>query len=200
MISRLAWSSYQRRNPDAPWLTQQMIEFLKGYLKPTDVFVEFGSGRSTAWLARRVGRMISIEHHAEWHKEITGVLFQQKITNTQYICTADDPGSYIAAADATLAGVKPDLILIDGIHREHCAEWALRVIKPGGVILIDNVNWFLPWETFSPPKFGTHPGSRLEKWLNFDRVTRAWRRNWTSNNITDTAAFFAPVDWSGVSG
>lgn len=193
IMSRMAWSSYQRRNPDAPWLTQAMIEFLKGYLRPTDTLVEFGSGRSTMWLARHVGRMISIEHHKAWHAKITGEMTAQGVKNIEYLNTSEAAADYVGAADKALGDAKADMILVDGIHREKCAIWALEHVKPGGMIVIDNVNWFIPHATFSPPKFGTHPHSRLPEWQQFIEATKTWRRNWTSNNVSDTAAFFAPL-------
>jgi hypothetical protein len=52
--NRLALMAYERFNPEQPWLTRNMIEILENWLKPTDVGLEFGSGRSTTWFARRV--------------------------------------------------------------------------------------------------------------------------------------------------
>lgn len=67
---RLAVMSYERRHPEAPWLAAQMIEILASWLKPTDVGLEWGSGRSSAWLARRVRYLTSVEDNPEWAERV----------------------------------------------------------------------------------------------------------------------------------
>ncbi|CAN5803259.1 hypothetical protein BH11PLA1_BH11PLA1_13860 [soil metagenome] len=208
LSARLALAAFYRRRPDAPWLAQGMVEFLSGYLLPGDTLVEFGSGRSTLWFARKVtpsGRIISIEHHHAWHTQITALLRTENIRNVDYRHTPEDAPSYLAAAAAALAAApspsspaapKADIILVDGIHREKCVLWALDHIKPGGAIILDNANWFIPnppVPTHSPPKFGTHPQSQRPEWATFVAATQGWRRYWTTNDISDTAAYFAPI-------
>jgi hypothetical protein len=52
---------YERRHPDAQWLTPAAIGLLGSLLRPTDGGAEFGSGRSTIWFAERVTGLTSIE-------------------------------------------------------------------------------------------------------------------------------------------
>lgn len=68
--NRLALMADERRHPDAPWLTRTMVEILETWLRPGDVGLEFGSGRSTIWFARRVGHLTSVEHHPGWYAKV----------------------------------------------------------------------------------------------------------------------------------
>jgi putative heme iron utilization protein len=49
-------------HPNWPWLTKEAILLLERLLRPDDIGLEFGSGRSTIWFAERVEKLISIEH------------------------------------------------------------------------------------------------------------------------------------------
>jgi predicted O-methyltransferase YrrM len=189
VYSRVKVAAYQRRHPAAPWLTEAMIQFLEGWLKPSDVVVEFGSGRSTLWFAERTARVISVEHEAGWHAEITARLKDQRVGNVTYVL-AQDPDLYARAGDTPVDAA--DLILVDGFNRDATALWALQKIKPGGMILVDNASWYLPHATRAPSSVGEHGEPPTERWREFWQVVRHWRHSWTSNGVWDTAAFFAP--------
>jgi hypothetical protein len=51
---------YQRSYPDHPWLTKTANSILVNLLKKDDIGLEFGSGRSTLWFARRMSFLTSI--------------------------------------------------------------------------------------------------------------------------------------------
>ena len=196
VVDRLRLALYQRRHPDLPWLTRDMNEFLTGYLTREHTLVEFGSGRSTIWFARRVGRIISCEHHRDWHTSVTQRMKDAGLDASTYIHAGEVPETYIAPATKALAELtkdgKADVILVDGIHRDHCALWALDHVRPGGVILVDNVNWFLPHETRAPSSVGAGGKPHTQIWQRFWDVVSKWDCKWTSDGVTDTAAFFAP--------
>ena len=40
-------------DPEAPWLPREVVQFLDSWLTPAHLGLEWGSGRSTLWLARR---------------------------------------------------------------------------------------------------------------------------------------------------
>src|SRR5438045_3489360 len=63
---RLSVMAYQVLHPREPWLTQEAIRIIDGYLEPTMVAWEWGSGKSTPWIARRVGTLVSVEHDPQW--------------------------------------------------------------------------------------------------------------------------------------
>jgi hypothetical protein len=43
---------------------------LDSWLRPTDRGLEWGSGRSTTWLAARVAHLVVVEHDCGWHARI----------------------------------------------------------------------------------------------------------------------------------
>lgn len=194
--NRIKLALWQRKNPDAPWLTAGAVSFLETWLKPGDVVAEFGSGRSTIYFAKKVGtngRVASVEHHKQWHEEVTRRLAKAGAGNVRYVNPVQEEGAYVAAADAGLGGCAPDFALVDGLYRDACALWALGAVKPGGVIAVDNVHRYLPHQTFAPFAVGAGGKPATVKWEQFWAVAGAWRQLWTSNGIDDTAFFFKPV-------
>ncbi len=71
---RVQLRRWERRHPEAPWLVGEAVDLLTTWLRPSDVVVEFGSGRSTLWLAERAGSVISVEHDVAWAERVTGWL------------------------------------------------------------------------------------------------------------------------------
>lgn len=54
VFNRIAVLLDERRNPEHPWLTADAVRILSTLILPTDIGVEFGSGRSTKWFAQRL--------------------------------------------------------------------------------------------------------------------------------------------------
>jgi len=49
--NRIKQMIFERINPSAPWLVRHSIPYIEKLLRSDDFCVEFGSGRSTLWLA-----------------------------------------------------------------------------------------------------------------------------------------------------
>lgn len=189
---------YQRTHPADPWLTPASIGMLSTLLHPTDRGVEFGSGRSTLWFAARVAELTSVETNARWHESVTLRLKERGVGNVEYILVPEDrpkengdgpyPRIALNFADASL-----DFALVDGYYRDHTAKNIMPKVKPGGVLIIDNINWHLPCESKAP---GTRPaglGPATSTWAEIWQELAGWRRIWTSNGVWDTAIFFKPL-------
>ena len=69
--------------PERPWLTRESIGILDRLLRPEDIGIEFGSGRSTAWFAQRVKRLRSVEHNPVWHARVARQLASGEIGNVE---------------------------------------------------------------------------------------------------------------------
>jgi predicted O-methyltransferase YrrM len=196
---RIRLSLWQRAHPGAPWLTADAVAALGTLLRPTDVLVEFGSGRSTAWFARRLsaGKVASVEHHAEWFAKVQGDLRAAGLGNVVYRQAPADAAGYVATAEAALAEASPDgradVILNDGIVRDAVAVWSLGKVRPGGMIIVDNVQRYLPCESGSPAAIGAGSRPINADWQRFADATAGWRQLWTDNGIENTAFFFAPA-------
>jgi len=182
---------FERRHPDAPWLTRLMITILSSWLRPGDCGLEWGSGRSTIWLAARVGRLISVEHNEAWFQKVTVELQEKGFSNVDY-CLRKDESEYVSLAD----GIQPeslDFCLVDGMARDACALASLALLKPGGILIIDNCNWYLPCKSRSPNSRRESDGPASNAWKTFLAEVQDWRYVWTTSGVTDTSLWLKPM-------
>jgi hypothetical protein len=83
--------------------------------------------------------------------------------------------------------------LIDGINRDNCALLMIPKIRPGGLMVIDNVNWFLPNDfSKSPDTRSSNMGCSSEVWQRVFDLLANWRLIYTSNGVNDTAIYIKP--------
>ena len=198
VLNRTKLLFYELRHPDHPWLTQQANQILSTLLRQQDVGLEWGSGRSTSWFAQRIKHLTSVEHDEAWYKAVYSKLKVNNISNVNYLLCKLDEGnekttesSYVQVAN-TFSKESLDLVIIDGKYRSVCANIVLEKIRPGGIIVIDNVERYLPYEsisTGSKPNF--LPPISVE-WSHFLNRVNDWRFIWTSNGIWDTVIRFKP--------
>ncbi len=184
VVDRSALWWRQRRRPDEPWLTASMVAFLDQWLRPTDEVLEWGARRSTRWFADRVARVQSVEHDPTWAAEVA--VATERTGNVHLAAVpAEDVSRYVAAWSDPV-----DLALIDGIHRDRCALRALDLVRPGGLVVVDNAERYLPNTSRGPESIGD--ATLSSDWTEFVRRVAGWRRVWTSDGVTDTAAWFVP--------
>lgn len=195
--NRILEKAYRRKNPELPWLTPDANLFLSTYLKPSDVGIEFGSGQSTIWFAQRIAKLVSVEHDRDWYERNTRIFEEKGISNVEYHLRErgeeTDVGNklppYVQVVEE-IADESLDFALIDGIYRDLCAVAVEKKVKPGGVIIIDNVNHYLPSGSYSPNSRTQAQGLISELWGEFMSATKDWRCIWTSNGVSDTAFYF----------
>lgn len=89
-----------------------------------------------------------------------------------------------------------DFVLVDGIYRDFCVLSVLNLIRPGGILVIDNVNKYLPSDSRSPNSRTPEDGPKGEIWGKVHQALCHWRRIWTSSGVSDTAIFIRPCDCS----
>jgi hypothetical protein len=194
---RLTLLAYEQFNPEHPWLTRNMIEILRDWLKPTDVGLEFGSGRSTTWFARRVRHLTSVEHDRKWYSLVGNKLAETNL-EVDYLLHEDGAShsgesGYVGVAKHMDLG-SLDFCLIDGAARDHCALACLDKLKQGGILVVDNINWYVPRElpSFAPNSRTTRDGYASDVWMKTAEILRNWRCVWTSDGVTDTALWVHP--------
>lgn len=199
IFNRTLEKLYRRSNPDLPWLTPAANQILSTYLKKTDVGLEFGSGRSTLWLARRTQHLTSVEHQRQWYQAVTAQIKAAELTNVGYhLCEREALGgedrldSVYAQVAAKFKDESLDFVLVDGIYRSACAHLSLAKLRPGGVLILDNANWYLPCRSHSPNSRTFEQGPASALWQEFLAEVADWRHIWTSNGVSDTAFFFKP--------
>lgn len=121
---------------DCPWWHVGAAKNVAAFLEAqTDARVfEFGSGASTAWLARRAQQVISVEHHGGWCERLRPLLsgfgnielVHRDLSNANYVNTIAEFGGEF------------DFIVVDGRQRIACLERAKPFLKRGGKILFDD--------------------------------------------------------------
>ncbi len=187
VAARLRQIIRERRRPDEPWWTDGAVALVDRWLRAEDVVVEFGSGRSTAWLAARARRVVSIEHHKEWHAKVTGQL--ASLSNAEVRLVPDEPSAYVAGADDVEG---PTLVVVDGRHRDACAAWAMRRLVSGGGMLLDDSQRYLDdagrFTRGSVPR----PASRSAMWDELLPELRTWRRMTYCDGVSDTTLLLKP--------
>lgn len=180
---------YERAHPTEPWLVRTCTAAIESWLNPTDVGIEWGSGRSTLWLAKRVRRLISVEHDGDWYRKLCASLADQKIQNVEAI-HIPDRGRYATAVDICEPGTL-DFALVDGKWRDECILAAIPKLKPSGMIILDNADRYI-----KPPHLtnarGIHEPSMFVEgsWGVIAQAFWAQRCLWFSNGVWSTAVFF----------
>jgi len=194
--------AYERRNPNTPWLTRHIVEILDGWLQPTDVGIEWGSGRSTVWLGGRVAQLTTIEDNTEWADRVEGMLAHQRLEERVHLKRAplseedhrNPRASRYVELGCEIAASTLDFALVDGALRDHCAAVAIVKLKPGGILIIDNVERYLPRaaKSTAPNARGVTDGCDTEEWERVYDTLRNWRCVWTTNGVSDTAIWVKP--------
>ncbi len=145
---------------DVPWWTFPAIREIDRFLRTRNggaVAFEYGSGASTAWLARRCARVWSAEHDSRY-LEITRRLLNgdpradllhappRRLAEGETAWAGSRTGRYRGwdFADYVAAIRRPgttfDLIVIDGRARVACLREALNWVRDDGLIVLDNSN------------------------------------------------------------
>lgn len=117
------------------------------------------SGYASAWFAKNCRSVTCVEYQSDWHTALTKnakklllklnclnralTPHQQRhplfgVINANLMNHGGEQSPYVKAI---FESKKPyDCIIIDGMHRRACIAAALQKIKPGGIIIINNVN------------------------------------------------------------
>jgi predicted O-methyltransferase YrrM len=149
MLIRRAWYvGYERLHPKTPFLAPAAVRFLDRRLPRAGIGLEWGSGRSTRWLARRLAWLVSIEYDDRWHAIVAQQLAEEGLSNVDLrLVPLDHPLNeptrpaydplprYVALANAFPDG-HFDFIEVDGHYRQACVAAAVEKLKPGGLLLI----------------------------------------------------------------
>lgn len=155
IAGRIRHAIYERQHPDHPWISPGSIQWLDTHLRKDMQGFEWGSGRSTAWFARRLAGITSIESDEEWHGTVSEKLRASCLENVtlrfiplehefreRYSPYYPELPAYVRAIE-TFPDQSLDFVVVDGHYRQPCIWAALPKIKPGGYLLLDNSNWLL---------------------------------------------------------
>jgi hypothetical protein len=180
---------WEWRNPNKPWLCKDATSFIDNWLSENDTLLEWGSGRSTYYLANRVRSMTSVEHDGDWYKAVSAGLTERHIQNVTLLQlnATDDASATTGISNIcnTFRDFELDLVLVDGICRAECALNILTKIRPGGLLIIDDAHRYLSSDSTAPKACRKETGL----WIEFTRKTKTWRKLWFSDGVHDCAIF-----------
>jgi hypothetical protein len=146
---------------ESPWITFKAIEWLDDQLHKDMKVFEYGSGGSSIFFGKRAGSVISIEHDTPWYHFVSEILEQKKMDNTTLRHIPSQEGRSEPGPDGTdfnssepefensnfekyVRSIEdyPDdtfnLVSVDGRSRVACVKQALKKVKKGGYLLLDN--------------------------------------------------------------
>src|SRR5207302_10999722 len=108
------------------------------YLEPLTAgrrVLEFGSGMSSLWFARKCRQVISVESDSGWFRIVRQ---ESRDLQSVQIIHAISQKDYLGALSTS--GGKFDLILVDGIYRNQCLDLVRPYLEPGGLLIVDNTD------------------------------------------------------------
>ena len=142
-----------------PFIPFRAQEWLNHFLKSDMCVFEYGSGGSTLFIAKRVKSMVSIEHDQKWYQYIDAALKKRAIKNCEYLLIEPENGDLMLKDSNLISSqliFKPfkkyitqieeypdnsfDLVSVDGKARNLCVKYAIRKVRKGGILLLDDSN------------------------------------------------------------
>jgi hypothetical protein len=147
-----------------PWITFGAFESLERIVRADMRVFEYGAGGSTLYFADRVAEGVTVEHDAAWSADVQRALLARghrgwRLELHPPVAEAGASGRSPAALDGYVSdGVEYagqsfrdyaasidrfadgwfDLVLVDGRARPSCFHHAVRKVKTGGFLVLDN--------------------------------------------------------------
>ncbi len=121
--------------PELPWIAYTTIKHFKRFLNKNSRVLEFGSGMSTIWYAKHAGKVFSVEDYRPWYDKVAKIIEENHLNNITYRF-AESENEYSSFMSDDKQGF--DLIMVDGSCRSKCISHAAKLVKPGGILYLDN--------------------------------------------------------------
>lgn len=142
-----------------PRMSLEAVAEMDRLIKGGSVGLEWGSGTSTVWLAKKSSALWSVESDNTWFVRVNQWLAHEDIMDAQAKvrffppdkdCNSTEPcfykgvsdrarcyRSYVNFADVLTDG-SLDYVIVDGRARVGCLFIAMTKLKPGGLLVLDN--------------------------------------------------------------
>lgn len=138
------WQKYAPNGLVYPWWTHPFLDVLETWDLKDKVWLEFGGGRSSAWLRSKCKFVDTIEANVEWALAANAECSANGFGNGNMCHAGEDLPEGIQERKQAYFSLIPsgnqyDIISVDGIWRYECLEWALNHFKGrGGILIADN--------------------------------------------------------------
>lgn len=131
VIDCLAYKAFGYKRP-VPWLGYKSTEVIAALLSRESHVLEFGMGYSTVWFSHRARHLVSLETEAQWVSKVFAMPSGPASTHT-FLTPKIDEDSLSHIPDKSF-----DFALVDSVQRDLCVKLALKKVKKGGYIYLDN--------------------------------------------------------------
>jgi hypothetical protein len=116
-----------------PWFTYPAIEYIMQLDFSDKLIFEYGCGNSTLFWGTIAKRVVSVDDNQEWFQKIA-----RRVSDNTSIKLITERISYITEI---LNYDLFDVVIVDGSYRYECAQQAIKRLRPGGMIILDNSDW-----------------------------------------------------------
>lgn len=128
------------KRPESPWIPFDAAARLESFLgrRPSACVLEYGSGMSTLWFAKRATSVISVESNPLWAEKVQKSLRARILHDKVRLVHTSVMYEYV-----NVAGVEPgsmDVVVVDGDHRLACGLSACSLCRPDGLIYVDDTD------------------------------------------------------------
>lgn len=112
---------------NAPWYTLPTLMWLNTIEIKNKFVFEYGVGDSTYWYKVKGAQISGVDSNRNWAKK-------------HHLWHCDNKIGYVSSIDKLAHDQYSlyDLVIIDGDYRDDCTQYALRNLKSGGHLIIDN--------------------------------------------------------------
>lgn len=121
-------ASVDKYGEPIPWFTYPCLRFLEARLNKDLSLFEFGSGNSTLWFSKKMGRVFSVEHNLDWYRKLNILL--RDSANVNYLYKDIFNGDY--QNEILEHNIVFDIVVIDGRDRVNCCIKAIKALKDSG--------------------------------------------------------------------
>lgn len=160
---------WQRIDPEnglvEPWWTWPCMDVIKTWELKDKLWLELGSGLSTAWLRSKCRSVFSVDSNLEWAKtakeycelngfyngiinagELPDGIQERKQEYFDLIPKGFGSLSNEFNSELKFHPLKYDIISVDSIWRNECLQWAIDHFKGrGGILVVDNFDQDFVW-------------------------------------------------------
>jgi hypothetical protein len=126
----------------APWLSYRGVREIDRLVRPDWRVLEFGSGMSSRFFAARCAELVSIESDEDWYERMRPILEAADGCRVDYRLRSE--AEYAALDD--VPDDTFDFALVDGLQYDRTAATAVRTVRPGGYVYMDNSD--IPYDEF----------------------------------------------------
>lgn len=152
-LAKCADILYRKIYPNIPWITPQSVAKLSEILQDGQMRgFEWGSGKSTLWFSKYCSELHSIEYDNDWYRIVKEQIAERRLPNIHihYIPLEHEKSvptypiynptpKYVSFIN-NFPDLYFDFIVIDGHYRQACVLEAVKHLRPGGYLIIDNYN------------------------------------------------------------